>query len=263
MKILITGSEGFIGKHLVKQLKDFYEVHQVDIKNTVPIDITHSINFDIEFDAVVHLAALVNVNRSLDHPAKYFNVNVNGTLNLLENLNYKHFIFASSASAAGMTNPYGISKRMAEYLVEDHCQKNNKDYTIFRFSNVTGTDGFPPREDSLLAKLMQAEKDGVFQIYGTDYNTPDGTAIRDYTHVNEVCDAIAQALVQPSNSLESLGHGIGTSVKEICDIYMRVNNCTFKIVRLPRRLGDMETSISQTPSKYIRKQYTIEDLLRK
>jgi UDP-glucose 4-epimerase len=264
MKLLVTGSEGFIGKHLVRQLSKSYEVYQGDINNTTTsIDITDVINSDIHFDAVIHLAALVNVERSTKYPADYFNTNVNGTLNVLENVDYDHFIFASSGSAAGSASPYGLSKRMAEILVEDHCIKNSKKYTIFRFHNVTGTDGFPPRSDSLLAKLIEAEKTGVFSIYGDDYPTLDGTAVRDYTHVNEVCNAIFTAMSTPSNSIEELGHGRSTSVKEMAEAYKTVNNCDFKIEILPKRNGDLPTSVAKNPSRYIRNIYSIQDLVKK
>ena len=264
MKILVTGSQGFIGQHLVKRMSDLHDVFKGDINDpTLSIDITEPINSDIHFDAVIHLASLVNVERSIRFPEDYFNTIVNGTLNMLKNVSYDHFIFSSSGSAAGLANPYGLSKRMAEYLVEDHCVKNNKNYSIFRFHNVTGTDGFPPRADSLLASLIRAEEEGVFHIYGDDYDTPDGTAVRDYTHVNEICDAVIRSLDSPSNSIENLGHGTGTSVKEIVDTYRRVNNCDFKVVILPRRAGDLAVSVTNNPSKYMRKMYSMEDLLKR
>lgn len=264
MNILVTGSDGYIGKHLVDKLTKQYEVYQVDLKNPVRvIDVRDPIESDIHFDAVVHLASLVNVGKSTLHPAEYFDTNVNGTLNLLENVNYDHFIFASSGNAVTPVNPYGLSKRMAEYAVEDHCRKHNKNYSIFRFFNVTGVDGFPPREDGLLSSLMQAEKDGVFYIYGNDYNTPDGTAIRDYTHVNEICAALIEAIKKPANSIEGLGHSVGTSVKEMVEIYQRVNNCNFTVKTLPRRSGDLERSVLDNVSSYMKTLYTIEDLLKK
>lgn len=264
MKILVTGSQGFIGQHLVKKMSSLHDVFKVDINDpTLSIDITDPINLDIHFDAVIHLASLVNVERSTRFPEDYFNTIVNGTLNILKNISYDHFIFSSSGSAAGLANPYGLSKRMAEYIIEDHCVKNNKNYSIFRFHNVTGTDGFPPRVDSLLASLIRAEAEGVFHIYGDNYDTSDGTTLRDYTHVNEICDAVIRSLDSPSNSIENLGHGTGTSVKEIVDTYRRVNNCDFKVVILPRRIGDLAVSVTDNPSRYIKKMYSMEALLKR
>jgi len=264
MKILVTGSDGYIGKHLVNKLAKLYDVYQADLKNPVrSIDIRDPIDSDIHFDAIIHLASLVNVSRSTLFPAEYFDTNVNGTLNLLKNVSYDHFIFASSGNAVTPVNPYGLSKRMAEYVIEDYCCKHDKNYSIFRFFNVTGVDGFPPRADGLLASLLKAEKDGVFYIYGSDYNTPDGTAIRDYTHVNEICAALIDAISEPANGIEGLGHSVGTSVKEMVDIYRRVNNCNFEVEILPRRQGDLEKSVLDNVSSYMKTLYTIEDLLKK
>jgi UDP-glucose 4-epimerase len=262
-KVLITGSEGYIGKHLIQMLGNKYDIYKLDLKDPVsPLDI-RTVNWDLEFDTVVHLAALVNVSRSTLYPAEYADTNVNGTVNVLNKLKYKNFVFASTGSAVGMVSPYAISKRMAELIVEHYCNTNNIPYTTFRFYNVTGTDGIPPTNpDGLFASLMAAEKTGVFNIYGNDYDTPDGSAIRDYTHVNEICMALTKAIEEPANALENLGHGVGTSVKEMVDLYRHVNNVNFEINYMPRRPGDLERSVLDNVSLYMTKMYTIEELLR-
>jgi UDP-glucose 4-epimerase len=262
-KVLITGSEGYIGKHLIQMLGNKYDIYKLDLKDpTTPLDIC-TVNWDLEFDTVVHLAALVNVSRSTKFPEDYFNTNVNGTRHLLRNLKYKNFIFASTGSAVGMASPYGISKKMAELIVEDYCKNNNKDYTMFRFYNVTGVDGFPPTNpDGLMASLIKAEETGIFYIYGGDYNTADGTAIRDYTHVNEICLSLSKAIEEPALNLENLGHGVGTSVKEMVEIYKCVNNCEFKVEIKDRRPGDLEISVLDNVSRYMTKLYNIRDLLK-
>jgi UDP-glucose 4-epimerase len=109
---------------------------------------------------------------------------------------------------------------------------------------------------------MAAEQTGVFNIYGNDYDTPDGTAIRDYTHVNEICMALTKAIEEPANALENLGHGVGTSVKEMVDLYKHVNNVNFEINYMPRRPGDLERSVLDNVSSYMTKMYTIEELLQ-
>lgn len=263
-KVLVTGSEGYIGKHLIKMLSDNYEIHKLDLIDPInPIDIRKSINIDIEFDTVVHLAALVNVSRSTKFPLEYHDTNVNGTVNCLRNLRYKNFVFASTGSAVGMASPYAISKKMAELIVEDYCRKNNKNYTMFRFYNVTGVDGFPPTNpDGLMSSLMRAQKEGIFYIYGGDYNTFDGSAIRDYTHVNEICSALAKSVDEPSNNLENLGHGVGTSVKEMVRLYKEINGCEFRVEIKDRRPGDLEISVLDNVSKYMTKMYELKDLLR-
>jgi len=264
-KVLVTGSEGYIGKHLIKMLENKYDVFKLDLVDpTNPIDIRNAISIDIEFDTVVHLAALVNVSRSTKFPLEYHDTNVNGTVNCLKDLRYKNFVFASTGSAAGLASPYAISKKMAELIVEDYCRKNNKDFTMFRFYNVTGVDGFPPTNpDGLMASLIRAHDEGIFYVYGGDYNTPDGSAIRDYTHVNEICLALVKAIDTSSNSLENLGHGVGTSVKEMVRLYKEINNCDFKVEIRDRRPGDLEISVLDNVSQYMTKLYDIKDLLRR
>lgn len=263
-KILITGSEGYIGKHLIKMIGSTYDVFKLDLVDpTSPTDIRKPIDLNIEFDTVIHLAALVNVSRSTRFPLEYHDTNVNGTVNCLKDLKYKNFVFASTGSAAGLASPYAISKKMAELIVEDYCKKNNKNYTMFRFYNVTGSDGIPPTNpDGLFASLIRAQQEGVFYIYGGDYNTPDGSALRDYTHVNEICTSLIKAIENPANNLENLGHGVGTSVKEMVEIFKRVNNCNFKVEIKDRRPGDLEVSVLDNISKYMTKMYSMEDLLK-
>jgi nucleoside-diphosphate-sugar epimerase len=131
-KVLITGSEGYIGKHLIQMLGNKYDIYKLDLKDpTTSLDI-RTVNWDLEFDTIVHLAALVNVSRSTKYPENYFDTNVNGTRHLLKNLKYKNFVFASTGSAAGMASPYGISKKMAELVVEDYCKNQNKDFTMLQ-----------------------------------------------------------------------------------------------------------------------------------
>ncbi len=264
-KVLVTGSEGYIGKHLIKMLENKYDVYKLDLVDPIaPVDIRKSFSMPAEFDTVVHLAALVNVSRSTKFPLEYHDTNVNGTVNCLKGLQYKNFVFASTGSAAGMASPYAISKKMAELIVEDYCKKHSKDYTMFRFYNVTGVDGFPPTNpDGLMASLMRAQDEGIFYVYGGDYNTPDGSAIRDYTHVNEICSALVKAVDTPSNNLENLGHGVGTSVKDMVKLYKEINNCDFKVEVRDRRPGDLEISVLDNVSRYMTKLYDIKDLLRR
>lgn len=260
MKILITGAEGFIGQHLSKRLSQDHEVFEGDIRNPISsIDITEPIHSDDHFDVLIHLASKVNVELSRLQPEEYFNVNVNGTLNLLKNVSFDHFIFGSSSTAANPISPYGLSKRMAEILVEDYCKKNNKNFSILRFHNVLGNSA---RKDSIVAELKRAEETGIFYIYGDDYDTPDGTAIRDFTHVTEVCNGVCITLTDPANRIEEFGHGIGTSVKELVDIYKTVNKCDFKVEIKPRRPNDLPANVSTDPSKRMKKIYPIEELVR-
>lgn len=272
-KVLITGNSGYIGSHLCKMLGTDYEVHGLDIKDPqAPInefyrcDINRpfAIPDDIEYDAVVHLAALVNVGESERVPIQYYITNINGTMNVVNRVKTKNFIFASTGAAEGCASAYGVSKRAAEDVVREYCTVHRPTpYTIFRFYNVIGSDGFPPTNpDGLMANLIKAVDTGVFTIHGTDYDvSDDGTCVRDYVHVMEICDAIKTAIKKPSNSVECLGHGVGYTVREIVTMFQNVNDVDFLISSGPRRKGDLPSSVLEDVSPYMRNLYTMEQLL--
>jgi UDP-glucose 4-epimerase len=216
-----------------------------------------------EFDTVIHLAALVNVGESVRDPISYYRTNITGTENVLNRITYKNFVFASTGAAAGMASPYGISKKAAEDIVVQHCQEESIPYTIFRFYNVIGSDGIAPTNpDGLMLNLINAQKTGEFNIFGDDYTTPDGTAVRDYVHVNEICHALIEAIERPANGIENLGHGQGHSVLEMVDLFKQVNKVDFKVNFGPRRSGDLERSVLDNPSEYLPNLYSIKDLLK-
>jgi len=273
MKILITGNSGYIGSHLSKMMleRGGYEIHGLDKKKPLISLWKHYYqdirdlkwNMQDSYDCVIHLAAEVAVGRSVKDPILYYTTNTIGTLNVLKNITTKRFVHASTGSAGPMNNPYGISKRGAEEIVDQWCKENEVPFTTFRFYNVTGTDGIEPTNpDGLMWNLMNAQRTGEFNLFGNDYNTEDGTAVRDYTHVNEICNAVIQATDYSTNQIENLGHGTGTTVQQMVDLYKRVNNCDFKVNICDRRDGDLERSVLDNPSKFMTKLYTMEDLLK-
>jgi UDP-glucose 4-epimerase len=277
MKILITGNSGYIGSHLTQLLKKRNDLELYGLDKSKPViameqfswnDITMPGYFkwameDIEFDCVIHLAAEVAVGRSVKNPIQYYLTNTMGTLRVLRDLKFKRFIHASTGSAGPMNNPYGISKRAAEEIVDQYCKEHSIPFTTFRFYNVTGTDGIAPTNvDGLMWNLMNAEKTGVFNLFGDDYNTLDGSAVRDYTHANEICHALEQAIDRSTNQIENLGHGVGTTVKQMVDLYKKVNNCNFEVRICPRRAGDLERSVLDNPSPFMQQLYTIQELLK-
>lgn len=274
MKILITGNSGYIGSHLTQilKLKNDFNIHGLD-KNFPLISVDNFIQQDIratgyweiqeEYDCVIHLAAEVAVSRSVDNPILYYTTNTLGTLNVLTNIKTKRFIHASTGSAGPMNNPYGISKRAAEEIVAQYCKDSNIPFTIFRFYNVTGTDGIDPTNpDGLMWNLIAAKRTGIFNLYGDDYNTKDGSAVRDYTHVNEICQSVIKAIDQSTNQIENLGHGVGTTVKEMIDLFKKANDCDFEVNVCSRRPGDLEKSVLDNPSTFMQKLYTMEQLLK-
>lgn len=271
-KILITGNSGYIGSHLTKFLNNNFEVHGLDLappklfpKVQYNIDIKKQFDIDTIYDCVIHLAALVNVSESEKNPIQYYITNLNGTMNVLNKIKTKNFIFASTGAAEGCASAYGISKRAAEDVVKEYCTRHrNIPYTIFRFYNVIGSNGFSPTNmDGLMYNLLKAKDTGEFTIFGNDYSESiDGTCIRDYVHVMEICDALQQAIEKPSNNIECLGHGVGYTVKEIVNKFREVNNCDFSIKYGPRRQGDLPSSVLATVSSYMKNLYTIDELLK-
>ena len=274
MKILITGNSGYVGSHLTKLLGKKKNLKLYGLDKSYPqvaidtflyqnITFNQQWNIDEEFDCVIHLAAEVAVGRSVSNPILYYQTNTIGTLNILKNIRTKRFVHASTGSAGPMNNPYGISKRGAEQIVEQYCRESNIPYTIFRFYNVTGTDGInPTNPDGLMWNLINAQKTGTFNLFGDDYDTEDGSAVRDYTHVNEICCSVIEAIDRSTYQIENLGHGVGTTVKQMIDLYKKVNNCDFEVRICPRREGDLECSVLDNPSPFMQKLYTMEDLLK-
>lgn len=271
-KVLITGSSGYIGQHLCKMLAGRYIIHGLDVNYAVvPVNKFYRVDINQLFtipdqtepyDAVIHLAALVNVGQSEKNPIIHYITNLNGTMNVLNKIPTKNFIFASTGQAGLCANPYSISKRAAEDCVVEFCtQHRPMDYTMFRFYNVVGMDGIKPTNpDGLMTALMNATITKEFTIFGDDYNTPDGTCVRDYVHVNEICNALMMAIEKPANKLENLGHGNGKSVKEIVELFKSVNDVEFDVKIGPRKKGDPAISVLDNPGPYMKQLYKFSDL---
>ena len=278
-KVLVTGSSGYIGQHLCKMItlsRPDIELYRFDLKEnnteyTFQGDVTnpgcfHRIS-DIDFDAVVHLAAEVRVGESVQKPWLYYNTNINGTRNALHHLTYDNFIFASTGAASNPDSPYGYSKRAAEDLVREYLKTENhehrfKDMTIFRFFNVIGSDGFAPTNpEGLLSNLRKAVITGTFKQFGNDYDTRDGSCLREYIHVNDICASIIRALFHPTNAIENLGYSDARTVQEIVDIYKRVNGVQFDTIVAPRRPGDQATCVLLAPSELMVRNYTYDQML--
>lgn len=254
MKIVITGNKGYIGSELHKLLPN---ATGIDLKQGLDIRNIQELNCD----TLIHLAALVQVGESVKNPLEYYDTNINGTINLLKKFKGNHFMFASTGAAASdLTSPYAISKKAAEEIIIEYCTKNNIQYTIFRFYNVIG--GTPTNPDGLFYALRSAVNTGVLKIFGNDYNTKDGTAVRDYVHVEEIVETIYSLIDHPTNSIESLGHGVGYTVKEISEKFREVNDLKFDIIYENRREGDLEFSVLKTPSVYMKYRYNFEELVK-
>jgi UDP-glucose 4-epimerase len=219
-------------------------------------------------DAVMHFGAVSIVSESVKNPYKYYHNNVSGTLSLLSSMienNCKKLIFSSTAAIFGNPdylpidenhakvpiNPYGKSKLMVEEMMKDFELAYGLKYVSFRYFNAAGHDPdgiLKERHDPethLLPLVMQAAnktRDSV-SIFGTDYETIDGTCIRDYIHVNDIASAHLKGLEYLSNndvkSVElNLGNGIGSSVEEIVKEIENYTGEKINTTYEDRRLGD-------------------------
>lgn len=217
--------------------------------------------------AVMHFASFIEVSESVLHPGKYYQNNVANTLTLLQALaehDIKNIIFSSSAAVYGEphytpideehilapVNPYGRSKLVVEQMLQDFSRAYGLNYITLRYFNAAGADPQArvgerhPHESHLIPLILQAanqERDAI-SIYGQDYPTPDGTCIRDYIHVDDLCEAhllALQALLAGAESKAyNLGIGCGYSVRQVIDIAEQVTRRQIPIKVEQRRTGD-------------------------
>ena len=218
-------------------------------------------------DAVMHFASFIQVGESVREPAKYYANNVANTLNLLDtmrNHGVNKFIFSSSAAVYGEPirvpidedhpkqplNPYGRTKLMVEQILADYDLAYGLKSVSLRYFNAAGADPdgrlgerHEP-ETHLIPLVLQAasgRRENV-QVFGRDYDTPDGTGIRDYVHVADLCEAHRLALVRLLNGAGSaaynLGNGNGFSVQEVIDTATRITGKPIPVKDGARRAGD-------------------------
>ncbi len=245
-----------------------------DIADTVLLD---QLFAKYHFSAVMHFASFIQVGESVKDPAKYYTNNVAGTLNLLNAMlrwKINKFIFSSTAAVYGEPlytpidekhriapiNPYGHSKRMIEQIVEDYTSAYGLQAAILRYFNAAGAD---PKgklrerhdpETHLIPLVLQAARDPqrTITVFGRDYPTVDGTCVRDYIHVSDLCAAhllALQALVDGKESCTyNLGTGRGYSVQQVIDVARDVTQCTIQVLEGKRRLGDPAILIADARS---------------
>lgn len=305
MAILITGGVGYIGSHTVLTLLEnrekvivldnlsnsslealnriksitglkpiFYQGDILDRALLKKIFFEHSIN------DVIHFAGLKSVGESVSQPLKYYEVNIAGSLCLLDEMlkaGVKNFIFSSSATvygepesipltescwAGGTTNPYGTSKLMVEKILADLSTAHPAfNITILRYFNPVGAhpsglmgedpNGIP---NNLMPYVCQVAigKCDQLSIYGNDYQTKDGTGVRDFIHVMDLAEGHVAALKRRKDAsnlnIYNLGTGSGYSVLELLDAFKRVTTLSVPYVFAPRRHGDIAECWSD-PSK--------------
>ena len=224
---------------------------------------------DFKPDYALHFAAFIEVGESMKDPGMFFHNNVGNAINLAEasaKTGVRKLVFSSTAATYGMPehipmtedeptlpiNPYGESKLMFEKILGWYKSIYGMDYTALRYFNacgatkIHGEDHHP--ETHLIPLVLQAAS-GVrksISVFGTDYDTPDGTCVRDYVHVLDLAQAHLLALEQPGSSIYNLGSGNGHSVKAVIDTVKRVTGKDFPVEYAPRRLGDPARLISDS-----------------
>jgi UDP-glucose 4-epimerase len=217
-------------------------------------------------DAVMHFAADSLVGESVKNPLKYFKNNVKNSLQLLETLDefgVKKFVFSSSAAVYGEsesipiteehacipTNPYGETKWIFEKVLQAFYEARKLDYISLRYFNAAGADptgelgeDHSPETHLIPIGLEAALAGASIPVFGADYDTPDGTCIRDYIHVTDLAEAHILALqkleTQGSSGIYNLGNGNGYSVREVIDTIRKVTKRKIATTESPRRPGD-------------------------
>lgn len=225
-----------------------------------------------KIDTVLDFAGLIQVGESVKEPGKYFQNNLGQGIDLLDGMmrnGVKKIIFSSTAAVFGNPkvvpinedvekdpiNPYGESKYFFERVIKRYSEVHGLKYTIFRYFNACGATTQSreqhAQESHLIPLIFQAVKGERpnIALFGTDYETPDGTCVRDYIHVSDLTDAHLLAIkrmdVSPKNEY-NLGNGSGYSVKEVITAVEKVTGKTVPVVIGDRREGDPATLVASS-----------------
>ena len=255
--------------------KDF-KFYEIDIRDQEALDKVFSEN---QIEAVIHFAGLKAVGESVEIPITYYHNNITGTLMLCEVMQkhgVKKIVFSSSATVYGMdnkppytedmptsaTNPYGRTKLMIEEILKDiYVSDNSWGISILRYFNPIGAhasgkigedpNGIPNNLLPYITQVACGKREKLY-VFGDDYDTNDGTGVRDYIHVVDLAQAHIKALekILSNTGVEiyNLGTGVGYSVLDVINTFARVNQVEVPYVITDRRPGDVATSFAD-PSK--------------
>jgi UDP-glucose 4-epimerase len=285
MTILVTGGAGYIGSHMVLDLLETGEEIVVfdDLSTGFPWLVPQGVTLvegdigdkallsrviaDHQIDAMAHFAAKIVVPDSMSDPLGYYLNNTSKARTLIEAAvegGVKNFIFSSTAAVYGETrempvteesppapvSPYGRSKLMVEWMLEDASRAYGLNAMILRYFNVAGADPkgrsgqATPRATHLIKTAAEAAtgRRAGMSIFGTDYATPDGTCIRDYIHVSDLARAHVLALDYlrsgGKGTVINCAYGHGSSVREVIDTVKKISGVDFPVTLADRRLGD-------------------------
>lgn len=248
-----------------------------------------------KFDAIIHFAGLKAVGESVEIPLKYYQNNLVSTMNILscmQEFNVLKLVFSSSATVYGSpkslpiledfplstTNPYGTTKLMIEQILTDvYKANNNLDITILRYFNPIGAhksgllgedpNGIPNNLMPYIVKVATKQLP-VLNIFGADYDTVDGTGVRDYIHVMDLAEGHILALNNKKKCLKiyNLGTGKGTSVLELVNMFSKINNVKVNYKIVDRRPGDIAScyasSLKANKELGFTCKYTLEDMCK-
>jgi UDP-glucose 4-epimerase len=281
MKLFVTGGAGYIGSIVAKQLLDrghqvtVFDNLERGHRAAVPAgadlvlgDLRDGPAIDSVlaggFDGVLHFAALALVSESVSHPERYYETNVAGTLNLLEAMvgaGVPRLVFSSTCAVYGQPdevpipetatprpiNAYGASKLAVDLMIRDFCTAHGLGAVSLRYFNVAGaSDGLGEDHDPethLIPNILRVALGDApaVRVFGVDYPTPDGTAVRDYIHIDDLAAAHLLALDgtrEGEHRVFNLGNGQGFSVREVIAAARAVTGIDIPAEESPRRPGD-------------------------
>ena len=295
MTVLVTGGAGYIGSHMALRLCDAGE--KIVVLDSLVTGFDWAVDGRAQFvvgDAgdmelvgrlirehgiteIIHFAGSIVVPESVTDPLKYYRNNTATSRNLIEAAvkgGVQRFIFSSTAAVYGMTglapveestplspvSPYGRSKLMTEWMLQDVATAHPIKYGVLRYFNVAGADPqkrsgqstpFATHLIKVAAQTALGQREKM-DIFGTDYPTPDGTCIRDYIHVTDLIEAHKLLLDHLRAGGEpttlNCAYGQGYSVRQVIDVVKRVSGVNFRVEEVPRRAGD-PAAITATGAK--------------
>ncbi len=281
MKLLVTGGAGYIGSVVSRQLlRSGHQVVVLDnlergYRQAVAPE-ARLVEADLRdaeavttalaegFDGVLHFAAFALVGESVSHPERYYHNNVVGTLNLLDAMaqaEIPRLVFSSTCAVYGQpdevpiseaaptrpTSPYGASKLAVDNMIHDYCVAHRLGAVSLRYFNVAGAAGDAGEdhepETHLIPNILRTAlgRNPHVEVFGTDYPTPDGTAIRDYIHIEDLSAAHLLALDGTragEHRIFNLGNGAGFSVRQVIEAAREVTGREIAVREAPRRPGD-------------------------
>lgn len=263
---LVEGHPGAVGDH---------PLIEGDIADTGKL--TQALK-DFKADAVMHFAAATNVGESVTNPEYHWRNNVGGSLSVLNAMRaagVSRLLFSSTSSTYGLSdrvpmdedtpqipmNPYACSKLAVEWMIRDFAHAYGMGFTLLRYFNAAGADPsgefgeYHDPETHLIPRVLDValgRRDRI-DVYGTDYDTPDGTCLRDYVHIEDLAQAHRLAIMATTEKTEAvfnIGTGTGHTVREVIDACRRVTNREIAVKDVPRRAGD-PTALVSDPTKLI------------